>query len=187
MFDLCIIFLETSLEVGISIHSVIRLTVSFWSIESKSPWNSTFEMVELPRDHPHIVCWGWRQLRWSCNDRMNPAKQSCSSVTRNFHTPKTKVFLKFSLGEILFLLIIKLFYCHYVNMFINCAPKNNYINNLYNLPPFLASGDRQGNQSRSAKSSFGTTSDAEEETPLGPVAMGDKLSLMCDEWYCFFS
>lgn len=78
LFDLCIIFLETSLEVGINIHSVIRLTVSFWSIESKSPWNSTFEMVELPRDHPHVVCWGWRQLGdlgttvWT--QQSNPAK-----------------------------------------------------------------------------------------------------------------
>lgn len=78
LFDLCIIFLETSLEVGINIHSVIRLTVSFWSIESKSPWNSTFEMVELPRDHPHVVCWGCRQLGdlgttvWT--QQSNPAK-----------------------------------------------------------------------------------------------------------------
>lgn len=128
-------------------------------------------MVELPRDHPHVVCWGWRQLRWSCKD--HPTKQSNSSVTREFsHSQKTKeLFFKFRLSEILF---IRCTLCFYV-----VEPKRATINNLYNLPPLSASGDRQGNQSRSAKSSFGTTEDAEEETPLGPMTMGGQIWVYC--------
>ena len=66
-------------------------------------------------------------------------------------------------------------------MFLCCGAKKDSVNILSYLPPLLASGDRQGNQSRSAKSSSGTTSDAEEETPLGPVAMGGKFefNVMC--------
>jgi len=113
---------------------------------------------------------------------MNPTKQSGKVVQSqgNSHS-KNKGGFEFRLSEILFLLILSLCFCYVVEA------KGITVNNLDNLPPLSASGDRQGNQSRSAKSSFGTTSDAEEETPLGPVAMGDKLSLMCDEWCCFFS